>query len=36
LIIDVRENGGGDDPLCQESLMEYLPDKPYSELSSYI
>jgi hypothetical protein len=36
LIIDVRENGGGDDPLWQESLMEYLTDKPYSELSSYI
>lgn len=36
LIIDVRENDGGDDPLWQQSLMEYLTDKPYSQLSSYM
>lgn len=36
LIIDVRENGGGDDPLWQQSLMEYLTDKPYAQLSRYV
>jgi len=35
LIIDVRENGGGDDPLWQQSLMEYITEKPYSQLSRY-
>ena len=36
LIIDVRENGGGDDPLWQQDLMEYITDKPYAELSRYV
>jgi hypothetical protein len=36
LIIDVRENGGGDDPLWQQSLMEYITDKPYAQLSRYV
>lgn len=36
LIIDVRENGGGDDPLWQQDLMEYITDKPYAQLSRYI
>jgi len=35
LIIDVRENGGGDDPLWQQELMEYVTDKPYAQLSRY-
>jgi len=35
LIIDVRENGGGDDPLWQQSLMEYITEKPYAQLSRY-
>jgi C-terminal processing protease CtpA/Prc len=35
LIIDVRENGGGDDPLWQQNLMEYITDKPYAQLSRY-
>jgi hypothetical protein len=35
LIIDVRENGGGDDPLWQKDLMEYITDKPYAQLSHY-
>jgi hypothetical protein len=36
LIIDVRENGGGDDPLWQQNLMEYITDKPYAQLSRYV
>jgi hypothetical protein len=36
LIIDVRENGGGDDPLWQQSLMEYITGKPYAQLSHYV
>lgn len=35
LIIDVRENGGGDDPLWQESLMEYITDKTYTHVGSF-
>jgi hypothetical protein len=35
LVIDVRENGGGDDPLWQQSLMEYITAKPYAQLSHY-
>lgn len=35
LIIDVRENGGGDDPLWQNSVMSYITDRPYSALSAY-
>jgi hypothetical protein len=35
LIIDVRENGGGDDPLWQQSLMNYITSKPYAQLSRY-
>ena len=36
LIIDVRENGGGDDPLWQQSLMEYITTIPYAQLSKYV
>jgi hypothetical protein len=36
LIIDVRENGGGDDPLWQQDVMEYITDRPYAQLSSYV
>jgi hypothetical protein len=36
LVIDVRENGGGDDPLWQQSLMEYITEKPYAQLSRYV
>jgi len=35
VIIDVRENGGGDDPLWQQDLMEYIADRPYAQLSHY-
>lgn len=35
LIIDVRDNGGGDDPMWQLNLMEYITDEPYAHLSRY-
>ena len=35
LIIDIRDNGGGDDPLWQQSLMEYITDKQYAHVSKY-
>ena len=35
LIIDVRENGGGDDPPWQRHIMENITAKPYAQLSSY-
>lgn len=35
LIIDVRENGGGDDPLWQQLLMNHFTSKPYAQLSRY-
>jgi C-terminal processing protease CtpA/Prc len=35
LIIDVRENGGGDDPLWQNSVMSYITSEPYSALSRF-
>lgn len=35
LIIDVRDNGGGDDPLWQESLMEYVTTRPYVHVGAY-
>ncbi len=35
LIIDVRENGGGDDPLWQRHLMDHITTKPYAQLSHY-
>ncbi len=35
LIIDVRDNGGGDDPLWQASLMDYITTRPYSHVGAY-
>lgn len=35
LIIDIRDNDGGDDPLWQEGLMEYITRKPYRHVSRY-
>jgi C-terminal processing protease CtpA/Prc len=35
VVIDVRENGGGDDPPWQQSLMEHIASRPYAQLSSY-
>ncbi|QYF95580.1 hypothetical protein KY495_10755 [Massilia sp. PAMC28688] len=36
LIIDVRQNGGGDDALWKEGILPYLASKPYRHTSSYI
>lgn len=35
LIIDVRDNGGGDDDLWMRNLMERITDAPYRHVSSY-
>jgi C-terminal processing protease CtpA/Prc len=35
LIVDVRENGGGDDPLWQQHLVDHFSAKPYVQLSRY-
>lgn len=36
LIIDVRENGGGDDPLWQQELVDHFTTRPYAQLSHYV
>jgi C-terminal processing protease CtpA/Prc len=36
LIIDVRENDGGDDPLWQQGLVNHFTTKPYAQLSHYV
>ena len=36
LIIDVRENSGGDDPLWQQHLVDHFTTKPYAQLSHYV
>lgn len=36
LIIDVRENSGGDDPLWQQELVDHFTNKPYAQLSHYV
>ncbi len=36
LIIDVRENSGGDDPLWQQHLVNHFTSKPYAQLSHYV
>lgn len=36
LIIDVRENPGGDDDMWKAGLLTYLADKPYRNASSYV
>lgn len=35
LIIDLRENGGGDDAPWQQSVMDYITTTPYAHLSRY-
>ena len=35
VIIDVRDNSGGDDPLWQQSLMNNIATTPYAQLSRY-
>ncbi len=36
LIVDVRENGGGDDPLWEQDLADHFTTKPYAQLSHYV
>lgn len=36
LIIDVRQNGGGDDVHWKEGILPYLANRPYRHTSSYI
>lgn len=35
LIIDIRDNSGGDDPLWQEGLMQNITTTPYRHVSRY-
>lgn len=35
VVIDVRDNSGGDDPLWQRSLMNNITTTPYAQLSRY-
>lgn len=36
LIIDIRDNGGGDDDMWKQGLLRYIADKPYRHGSSYL
>jgi hypothetical protein len=36
LIIDVRENTGGDDDMWKTGVLSYLADKPFRNASSYV
>lgn len=36
LIIDIRQNGGGDDDMWREGIMPYIATKPYRHTSTYI
>lgn len=36
LVIDVRENGGGDDDMWIDGILKYIADKPYRTGSSYV
>lgn len=36
LVIDVRENSGGDDPVWQQDLVDHFTNKPYAQLSHYV
>ena len=36
LVIDVRENGGGDDDMWRTGILRYVADKPYRNGSSYV
>jgi hypothetical protein len=35
LVIDIRDNGGGDDDMWKQGLLRYIADKPYQHGSSY-
>jgi hypothetical protein len=36
LIIDIRENSGGDDDMWKTGLLPYIADKPFRNASSYV
>jgi C-terminal processing protease CtpA/Prc len=36
LIIDIRENTGGDDDMWKTGILAYIADKPYRNASSYV
>lgn len=36
LLIDIRENGGGDDDMWKTGILRYIADKPYRNGSSYV
>lgn len=36
LVIDIRQNGGGDDDLWKDGLLRYIATKPYRHGSSYL
>lgn len=36
LIIDIRENGGGDDTLWIESIMPYVTNKPWQRMANFL
>ncbi|QNM94846.1 S41 family peptidase [Chitinimonas koreensis] len=36
LIVDVRDNDGGDDDMWQDGILRYIADKPYRIGSSYL
>jgi hypothetical protein len=36
LVIDVRENGGGDDDMWKTGILRYIADKPYRHASAYV
>lgn len=36
LIIDIRDNGGGDDDMWKEGILRYIANKPYQHCSTYL
>jgi peptidase S41-like protein len=36
LVIDVRDNGGGDDDMWKDGILRYIADRPYKQGSTYI
>ncbi|WP_161494994.1 S41 family peptidase [Caulobacter sp. BP25] len=36
LVIDIRQNGGGDDDMWRDGLLRYIADRPYKHGSGYI
>lgn len=36
LVIDIRQNGGGDDDMWRDGILRYIADRPYKHGSRYI